>query len=1019
MSLAHTHSRNQGAYNTPDQSDQSCSGFAVNSEAKGEPRKKEAEEEILLQYRKPRKDKSDQKSNRYSHDDSKKNQECYDGEERRNNEGDDNSEEYTTGHTFLTSVFSAAQTAANSISALAANTHTHARSVSADFSSLKPPGLFSPLLGATTVDNVIEPGSADKLSNSEHKPMTVSKSQSLQPISPGQLGIDPISLDSMASNKPAVETLGQGELSLESLGLTPEAPVFRQANGDEKHNQNSYSRSRKFSSAANSDTSRSAKSVKGAKDIIVDPENDGLSRRKSAKRSRASSLLKPEHQPIISESLNPNSSNTPLSSSIATSGPEARSEKSPRTIVRRNGSLVKSLKERSQARISNDMSRDPSFSLQMDSHRPSFFSVSSNESKAVSKTDKEVDNGKVSATSRAGEKRNNDFHALFKSVPEEDLLLDDFSCAFSREILLQGRLYVSQRHVCFQANILGWVTNLILEFEEIVAIEKRSTAGLFPNGIMIQTLHDRHIFASFIQRDMTYNFLVSVWKTSTEDPLHGIRRGGTYPESDEVSDTASGEDSKLFDTVRNRYGKIRFNGKRRLRKFLPDDETDYDDEISDESDNSSDSDNANYSESHISLDEKSDRSKSKKMSSGSNDVGGSGGSYVIPVLGPSKHAPTSSGYDPEAKNEKILCQEKFAAPLGVVSGIIFGNDTFFYKTFLSDIQKNNEVPDIPTFENSKRQFTYVKPLNGPIGPKQTRCICSEEIEHWNYEDYISILSTVQSPDVPSGNSFTVKTRYQLTWSENNTTKLVLSCWIEWTAKSWIKGTIEKGTYDGQATFSKDLVKWLNDSLKESPKSRGSEYTKKTKGNKRGHKVKSNGSVGNGTSTDSTVGKSSNPSSDTPSSLFADIPIIGPMVSVLIGLSMVWVVLITFLLSFLLFRLTLFPSSPNYPAGLHNLFGNNVEHLLSSCSDGNNEASLDIFENIRYNEEYYLWNWINKRVDTKDEKSHIITGNNYVDENYSGVSVKVKLENQEMLESLKLAEHNLGQLKGYVLNIPVL
>ena len=67
-------------------------------------------------------------------------------------------------------------------------------------------------------------------------------------------------------------------------------------------------------------------------------------------------------------------------------------------------------------------------------------------------------------------KRNRDFHALFKSVEETDYLIEgvfssdladaDYSCALSKEILVQGRMYVSEHYICFNSNIFGWVTNV-------------------------------------------------------------------------------------------------------------------------------------------------------------------------------------------------------------------------------------------------------------------------------------------------------------------------------------------------------------------------------------------------------------------------------------------------------------------------------------------------------------------------------------------------------------------------------
>lgn len=36
----------------------------------------------------------------------------------------------------------------------------------------------------------------------------------------------------------------------------------------------------------------------------------------------------------------------------------------------------------------------------------------------------------------------------------------DYGCALQKEILLQGRLYISEHHLCFNANIFGWITNV-------------------------------------------------------------------------------------------------------------------------------------------------------------------------------------------------------------------------------------------------------------------------------------------------------------------------------------------------------------------------------------------------------------------------------------------------------------------------------------------------------------------------------------------------------------------------------
>ncbi|RKP38930.1 GRAM domain-containing protein, partial [Dimargaris cristalligena] len=109
-------------------------------------------------------------------------------------------------------------------------------------------------------------------------------------------------------------------------------------------------------------------------------------------------------------------------------------------------------------------------------------------------------------------KRNADFHMLFKEIPISELLNDDYGCALQRDILVQGRLYITDSFVCFHANIFGWVTHLVVQFSEIVSIEKRMTALIIPNAIQIATLHVKYFFGSFIYRDAAYSQLVDLWK---------------------------------------------------------------------------------------------------------------------------------------------------------------------------------------------------------------------------------------------------------------------------------------------------------------------------------------------------------------------------------------------------------------------------------------------------------------------------------------------------------------------------
>ncbi|KAL9544236.1 hypothetical protein MBANPS3_007723 [Mucor bainieri] len=124
-----------------------------------------------------------------------------------------------------------------------------------------------------------------------------------------------------------------------------------------------------------------------------------------------------------------------------------------------------------------------------------------------------VDEHPSVAVAYADEKRNYEFHMLFRSVPEEDKLIEEYNCAMYKDILVQGKLYISQEHLCFNAKFFGWATNLVLAYKDIKSIEKRNMALIVPNGIQITThLDTKHVFASFMTRDYTFDLIYQAWQ---------------------------------------------------------------------------------------------------------------------------------------------------------------------------------------------------------------------------------------------------------------------------------------------------------------------------------------------------------------------------------------------------------------------------------------------------------------------------------------------------------------------------
>jgi hypothetical protein len=297
---------------------------------------------------------------------------------------------------------------------------------------------------------------------------------------------------------------------------------------------------------------------------------------------------------------------------------------------------------------------------------------------------------------------------------------------------------------------------------------------------MISTLHAKNVFASFTSRDSTYDLIVGIWKLghpSLRSSLNGVQLG----------EAGGGDKTEKYD------------GKPEETQSVSGSETDdgSGDEVYDEDEDEDDS----------------------SLGAGDGSVAGSDGAEKIvgrkasatvitgtaptdnarddaPIVasgdfpGPSTHAPTECT-DGDSHYTRIIADEVIPAPLGKIYNLLFGGPSVpWMKNWLITDQKCLEVAmdDLAlSQENKSRGYSYIKPLNGSIGPKQTKCICTENLDFLDLEKAVSVSITTQTPDVPSGNVFSTKTKYCLTWAEGNATRLQMNCTIEWTGKSWLKG----------------------------------------------------------------------------------------------------------------------------------------------------------------------------------------------------------------------------------------
>lgn len=539
--------------------------------------------------------------------------------------------------------------------------------------------------------------------------------------------------------------------------------------------------------------------------------------------------------------------------------------------------------------------------------------------------------------SLVGTKRNKDFHQLFRSVPEDDTLVEDYSAALQRDILLQGRLYVSEKHICFASNILGWVTHVVMNFDEVISMEKRMTAKIFPNAIHIQTLHAKHFFASLLSREATYDLLVGQWKVGHPN----VRVSATGHELDEsgikgdnlvmMGDSESGSDAYSASE----------NGSSDASSHV---ETEY-----------------------LEAGEVIETTKVPRKTSfngGSSPAPTNGAAGSAPTLGdfpgPATHTPTECE-DQSTHFEKQVMDTTIPAPLGKVYSMMFGPlSGQVMRKFLLDDQKSGDLQ----MEDDKRgvgeevkTFTYsfIKPLGGAIGPKQTRCLVTQTLDHFDLDKAVSVTCSTQTPDVPSGNVFVTKTKYCLTWGPGNSTRFVMGTAVEWSGKSWLKSPIEKGAGDGQILYGKDITNFLKAQV--SSTSSAKPILGRPRSKTKGRKKRSGTDA-----TDIVVTKTVVHDNSTARNwgvlepLHPIVDILGSLVSPSIALA----VLLT-LVTLLWIRSAYFTrSSDRYAVG-----NGNGRHQRASAAA--------VYEDLWHREESELWTWLEDRLDLVDLTSVTANG----------------------------------------------
>ncbi|XP_078736530.1 uncharacterized protein LOC144950306 [Lampetra fluviatilis] len=87
----------------------------------------------------------------------------------------------------------------------------------------------------------------------------------------------------------------------------------------------------------------------------------------------------------------------------------------------------------------------------MGDHRPP---RTNRKSRNVDNADSDDGLSPTSSAMMSLKKQESQYHKLFPSIPQQELLLETYSCALKKDFLYHGKMFISQNWICFHSRII-------------------------------------------------------------------------------------------------------------------------------------------------------------------------------------------------------------------------------------------------------------------------------------------------------------------------------------------------------------------------------------------------------------------------------------------------------------------------------------------------------------------------------------------------------------------------------------
>ena len=131
----------------------------------------------------------------------------------------------------------------------------------------------------------------------------------------------------------------------------------------------------------------------------------------------------------------------------------------------------------------------------------------------------------------ASPKKKKSTYTFFKTkfgLGKDEVIDDLFSCALMDKILIQGKIFISNRKLCFHSYFNRYTflgeTKMIIPKDVILKIEKRINALIFDNSIAVITNKGEIFFTSFVFRDKAYISILKMIQPPEQKDLNAVLR---------------------------------------------------------------------------------------------------------------------------------------------------------------------------------------------------------------------------------------------------------------------------------------------------------------------------------------------------------------------------------------------------------------------------------------------------------------------------------------------------------------